>query len=110
MTSRKELKLKYKQAPRDMGVYQLKNNRNGRVFIGSSPDLHAMKNRCIFQLKLGSHKDRELQREWNEFGEESFTFEVLEKLKPGDEPQSDHGDELMKLEKKWREATRAKDM
>jgi group I intron endonuclease len=104
MSTKKELKESYKQGSRPMGVFQFRNMRSGKVYIGSSSDLPAIKNRYIFQLKLGSHKDRELQKEWNEHGEENFIFEILEQLKAKEGVQADYRDDLRTLENKWRKA------
>jgi len=101
MTSHKELKYQYKQARRDMGVYQIRNLVNGKLLIGSSEDIRAIMNRNRFVLKYGVHKDKELQREWNEFGESGFAMEVLELVDQKDELKNDYSDELSALEKKW---------
>ncbi len=87
MTSRKEeLKKAYKEREPEMGIYQIRNIKNGKVFIGSSQNLPGMYNRYSFQLKLGSHRNRDLQSDWNEYGEDSFVFETLDTLKPKTEP------------------------
>ena len=41
----------YKETPRLMGVYQIKNRRNGKVLIGSSVNLPAILNRYKSELK-----------------------------------------------------------
>ena len=70
MKTRKELKEAYKQRKSKMGVFQIKNNTNGKIFIGSSIDLDAMWNRQKMQLQFGNHPNKALQKEWKEFGEE----------------------------------------
>ena len=54
-----------------------------------------------FQLKMGSHVNKELQEDWNQHGEEQFVFEVLEILKENQNEYVDTKDELKKLEQKW---------
>jgi len=101
MPSRKELKYQYKQARKDIGVYQISNDKNGKLLFASSSNINAVLNKNRFVLKYGSHKDRDLQREWNEFGERSFSIEVLELVDQNDEEKSDYSLELASLEKKW---------
>ncbi|MDQ7824864.1 MAG: GIY-YIG nuclease family protein [Candidatus Eremiobacteraeota bacterium] len=101
MPSHKELKLRYKEARKEMGIYQIRNVRNGKLLIESSPNIRAIINRSRFSLKYGVHKDRELQKEWNEFGEESFAIEILDHLEESDEAGSDSTEELKALEGKW---------
>ncbi len=101
MTSHKELKYQYKQTRMDMGVYQIKNIRNGKLIIGSSSNIRAIMNRNRFVLKYGAHKNRELQNDWNEFGEGGFSMEVMELLEQNEEIESDYSDELAALEEKW---------
>jgi hypothetical protein len=52
-------------------------------------------------LRGGSHFNKKLQQEWNEFGENAFVIEVLEILEEPDEGFFDKKDELKRLEKKW---------
>jgi len=94
MLSRKEeLKKAYKEREPEMGIFQIRNIKNGKVFIGSSQNLPGMYNRYSFQLKRGCHRNRDLQNDWNEYGEDSFVFETLDTLKaktdPGWKPEAD---------------------
>jgi hypothetical protein len=101
MASHKDLKMKYKTMKKPAGAFQIRNLKNGRLFITAGPDLKALMTRHRFQLKLGSHRSSELQRDWNETGEESFAFEVLEELKEEEGVQGDCRDELRAMGKKW---------
>lgn len=97
---RKELKRQYKESENESGVYQIKNTKNQRVFIGSSLNLKSLNGRK-FELNLGGHLNKELQKEWNEYGEDAFAFEVLEVLEKKDNEYFDTAGELKKLEEKW---------
>jgi hypothetical protein len=99
---RKEIKRLYKETKPEAGVYQIKNMKNQKVFVASSSNLKTI-NGKRFQLKTGAHKNQALQKDWNEFGEDAFEFEVLEILKPKDNAHFDTNEELEKLEKKWLE-------
>ena len=48
--------------------------------MGASPNLEAARNSAWFQLKMGGHRNKELQAEWNGHGEAAFEFEILETL------------------------------
>ncbi|MBH5317397.1 DUF2087 domain-containing protein [Paenibacillus sp. GSMTC-2017] len=75
---RKQLTADYQDRERKMGVYQITNNTNGRMFIGGSTNLDGLWNKEKFMLDLGSHSNKEMQKEWKQFGGENFTFEILE--------------------------------
>jgi len=67
----------YKESPRPMGVFRVRNTLNGRFLIGSSVDLPAMLNRQRFQLGAGGHPDRALQADWREFGPAALKVKVV---------------------------------
>ena len=100
MDRKKELKQLYKEIKVEAGIYQIKNTVNQKIFISSSRNLKNL-NGKRFELKMGVHKNTALQKEWNEFGEESFVFEVLEVLKKKETGYFDEKDALKKLEEKW---------
>jgi len=87
-SKRADLKRLYKQSAPDMGIYQIKNRVNGKIYIDSSTNLDGTRNSRLFQLKMGKIVfSRELQKELNEFGADSFEFsvlDVLDKPEPGD--------------------------
>ena len=87
-SKRAEIKRTYKQNIPDMGIYQIKNKVNGKIYIDSSKNLDGTRNSRLFQLKMGKIVfNRELQKELNEFGADCFEFlvlDVLDNLEPGD--------------------------
>lgn len=87
-SKRAEIKRSYKQNSPDMGIYQIKNRVNGKIYIDSSKNLEGTRNSRLFQLKMGKIVfSRELQKDLNEFGADSFEFSVLDVLgkpEPGD--------------------------
>jgi hypothetical protein len=77
-TGRTEIKRIYKQNRPAMGVYQIRNKINGRIYVGSSQNLEGTRNSRVFQLRMGKIVfSRELQKDLNEFGAESFDFSIL---------------------------------
>jgi hypothetical protein len=85
MKSRKEIKNLYKEKKFTIGVFQIRNKVNNKVFIDSGLDLDALWNRNKFQLNGGTHLNKGLQKEWKEFGADQFQFEILSEIKQDDE-------------------------
>jgi hypothetical protein len=100
---RSELKRAYKEAPRQAGVYRIKNLQSGKILLGSSTNLHGPLNRHRFMLSIGRHHNVALQEDWNRLGPDAFSFDILETVKPGDDPAFSVEDELTLLEQIWRE-------
>ncbi len=103
MVDKNKLKKQYQQKVPPMGVYQIRNLINGKIFIGSSQNLPGKINSHRFQLKMGSHMNRLLQMEYNRFGLENFSFTVLDYLEPKENPEYDYAADLRILEEMWKE-------
>lgn len=101
--SRRELNREYAERVKPAGVYQVKNLANGKVLLGSSLNLEGPLNRHKFMLKIGSHTNKALQKDWDEFGPEKFAFEILEEAQRKDVPGFNLADELTLLEMIWLE-------
>ncbi len=86
-----------------MGIFQIRNEVSGRIFVGSSMDLAAMFNRIRFQLFAGAHPNKELEADWKRLGADKFTFEVLEELVPREDANYDYRADLETLEDLWLE-------
>ncbi|HKZ18089.1 MAG TPA: metalloregulator ArsR/SmtB family transcription factor, partial [Geobacteraceae bacterium] len=87
-TDRTEIKRMYKETRPAMGVYQIRNTANGKIYVGRSQNLEGTRNSRLFQLRMGKVVfSREMQKDLNEFGAASFEFSVLgvlEKPEQGD--------------------------
>ncbi len=101
--SRKEIHREYKERVKPSGVFQIKNISNGKVLLGSSLNLEGSLNKHRFMLKVCGHTNKELQKDWNEFGPDQFAFEILEEVKIIDSPNFNLKDELTLLEEIWLE-------
>ena len=99
MKTRKELKEEYKKMKFKMGVYQIRNIINGKIYISSTLDLNAAWNSQKFQLNFGSHKNEELQKEWKEYGEENFVYEIVDELKHIEDKEMNYNEEIKVFEK-----------
>ncbi|MFA5668552.1 MAG: GIY-YIG nuclease family protein [Balneolaceae bacterium] len=98
MKTRKELKDEYKQRKTQMGVFEIRNTVNNKIFIDSSTDVNAKWNRHQLQLKMGMHVYKALQNDWNTQGAQDFEFNVLSEIKHQDEGNPDYNKELVLLE------------
>jgi len=98
MKSKKELKESYKEMKFKIGVFQIRNIVNNKIYVESSVDLVAIWNRYKFQLKNGLHPNTYLQKEFSEFGEKKFIFEILSEIKQDDTKNTDYRKEVKQLE------------
>lgn len=101
--NKKGAKLEYKLSHRPMGVFQIRNNANDKIFVDSSVNVPGKINRHRFQLNAGVHPTKSLQTDWNEFGEVEFEFEVLEDVTPREDPNYNYAADLEFLEDLWLE-------
>ena len=95
------LKQRYKDNPPPAGIYQITNKANGKIFIGKGINVRGILNGQQAQLKWGSHRNRDLQQDWNHYGGEQFTFEVVDYLPPVNDPHQDLRADLAALEQLW---------
>lgn len=99
--NRKELTNKYKHQEIEMGIIEIYNKINGYSYVDICTNLYKPFESIKFKLSLGKFKVKKLQEDWTTFGENSFEFRVVEKLKPKDgvEEKENVGDlkELLNL-------------
>ena len=98
---KKRLKKEYRETPRPMGVFLIRNMANDKIFLGVGLDLVGTINRHKFQLTKGTHPNTLLQDDWNEFDGSNFAFEILDQITPQDDPAFDSKAELEFMEKLW---------
>lgn len=101
---KKELKEAYKQMKTQMGLLIIRSNFSNKYYLEASQNINATMNGARFRLNANSHLYKELQRDWNQYGESSFTIELLEELEYGeDESKTDYKEDLTVLEEMWLE-------
>ncbi len=61
-----------------MGVYQIKNMFDDKVYIGSSVNISQRISVHKSVLRRGSHQNQYLQRAWTKHGESAFCFTIVE--------------------------------
>ncbi|MBN1541478.1 metalloregulator ArsR/SmtB family transcription factor [candidate division KSB1 bacterium] len=101
MDRRRQLVRAYKEREIPMGVYCVRNRENGKMLVGSYPNLHAILNRVRAQLRFGVFPNAELQADWNSLGEEQFDFEILDRLEIPKDERDKAASELKLLEEMW---------
>jgi hypothetical protein len=104
--SRADIRRAYKETPRQAGIFQIRNLSTGKVLLGSSTNLHGPLNKHRFMLSIGRHDNPALQADWNRVGSDGFAFEILEVVKPSQDPSFCLEDELTLLEQIWIEKLR----
>jgi hypothetical protein len=101
---KKELKELYRQMKLPMGVYVIRSDFNRKCFLEATNNLKAKINSTKVKLENNFHPNKELQKAWNEHGEENFSFEILEELEYAkDETITDYSDDLALLQMEWEE-------
>jgi group I intron endonuclease len=101
MKAKQDINREYKERIKPAGVFQVKNTVNGKVLLGSSLNLEGPLNGHKFMLTIGSHRNEALQKEWKEYGQDKFVFEILEVVKVTDDENFNVKDELALLEEIW---------
>lgn len=96
---RHQLKEKAKSHIGMMGVLSVKNNCNGKQYIKGSMNIEALINKLKFSLKIGQYPNPMLQKDWSEYGENAFTFEVMIVVELQDNPYINYRYEVLKAEK-----------
>lgn len=84
-----------------MGIFQIRNLVNEKILVVGALNLPGIINRHQFELRAGSHKNRELQADWSELGGDRFIFEILDELTPSSSPDADPRADLLALEDLW---------
>ena len=100
----RELTRQYKETARPIGVYVIRNVTDAaRLYLGASLNIDGAINRHRFELGLESHANKRRLHDWRACGAESFRFEVIDTVKPCDDPAFDAKSELATLLALWRE-------
>ncbi|RYF46128.1 MAG: GIY-YIG nuclease family protein [Comamonadaceae bacterium] len=102
--TKRALARQYKERPCQAGVFAVRNNITGHVYLGAHLDVEAGLNRVRFELPQRSHRNAALQKDWNALGPSAFTFTIVDRVKvPADDAGFDVVGELAALLALWRE-------
>ena len=104
-TRRKDLVREYKERKTRSGIFAVRCMAEDAAWTGISRDLDSQQNGIWFQLRMGNHMNKALQKAWNAHGADAFQFEVLEVV------EDDNAEMIALLLKErealWREQTGA---
>ena len=103
MTNRKALKRQYLETKIRAGVYAIRNQITGRALVAGSTNVQGTLNRHHFELRHGLHRNAKLAQDWALHGETNFLFEVLDMVKPSEDPAFNAVQELEILVSLWRQ-------
>lgn len=104
---KKELAAAFAKSFRPMGIYQLRNKLNGKIYLGAAMDLDGMRNRIAFSANMNEAPFYELKEDWAKHGPDSFLYEIVDRLKPQSDSPADkaelaqYRDELDALLELW---------
>ncbi|HPF21311.1 MAG TPA: GIY-YIG nuclease family protein [Syntrophomonas sp.] len=109
--NRKELRAAYKEQKDIGGICAIKNTANGKTLILPVNNLRAYQSRFAFSQQTGSCVEEKLLSEWEKYGAQSFTLEVLEELeKMEEQTPKEFRDDLKTLKDIWLERFEAKQL
>ena len=103
MTNNKTLKREYLETKTRAGVYAIRNQITGRALVAGSTNVQGALNRQQFELRCGHHRNARLAQDWIEHGETNFLFDVLDIVKPSEDPAFNAARELEMLVSLWRQ-------
>lgn len=81
------------------GIYKIQHIESGKLYVGSAKNIESRWGEHFRQLRRGVHHSAKLQRAWNKYGSEMFSFSVLEEVK---DPSK-----LLEREQFWIDSTNA---
>ena len=93
--------MEYRRRKREMGVFLFECAEGGR-YIGGADDPKSAINKNVFQLKMGSHPNKRLQKEWSERGAAAFSVRVVDSLEYDEETKAECAEELAMLFDDWK--------
>ncbi len=97
MKTKKELKEEFKSIKFRVGIYQILNKVENKMFLQTSLDLDRAHNSDIFQLKEGMHSNKTLQKNWDNLVPQAFEFNTF------DEPKIKETEDAQEINKDLKE-------
>lgn len=101
---RKAMLAAYKQRKVIGGICVIKNNANGKMLLAAVVDLQGYRNRFEFSKTVSGCADPRCQKDWEKFGSEVFSFEILEELEKKElQSEKEFKDDIEILKEIWLE-------
>lgn len=101
---KRELRNAYKEQPIMGGIYRVQCEGNQRAWIRSARNLEGQRNKYEFAMSIHSCPEPWMRAEWEQYGEASFSFTVLETLtKKETQTEQEYLEDLGVLLNMWTE-------
>lgn len=65
-----------------IGIYAIVNNELNKVYIGKSKHIEKRWYEHSAHLRTNSHHNKELQKDWFRYGEDKFSFHIVQECSP----------------------------
>ena len=102
--TKKEIISAYKEKKSVGGIFVIRNNRSGKLFLDATQNITGIENRFEFSKKTKACFTIKLQKEWTPENSDDFTIEILEELEMAtDQTKKSFKEELEILKKMWQE-------
>lgn len=109
--TKKKLITGYKERIQTGGVYIIRNNKNNKIFLDYSADIGAISNRFEFSKQMNFCVNAKLKKEWDAFGGDAFSLEVLETLEKNEtQTAKSFSEDLSLLKDLWFEKLNKEDI
>lgn len=108
-SDRREAIRQYKERKVPVGIFVLRCLASDQAWVGASRNLDGQRNSSMFSLRLGRHRNKDLQAAWNAAGgEPGFEFVILEQLEDEELGPIGRDTWLKERERHWRAALDAR--
>lgn len=105
---KKQLMMEYKQRPLQGGICIIRNMKNQRYLLIADKNIKRFENQFAFMQSTGTCTMNKLMKDWNTYGKDAFTFEMLEEITmKEDEALEDFQDNLNILKLVWQDKLEA---
>ena len=102
--NRKEQIRAYKERRLTGGVLKITNRSTGRYLLLGETNLQGSRNRFAFSVATNTCIYAKLREDWNRYGADSFSFEILEEIeKKEDQTDEQFREDVKILADLWRE-------
>ena len=109
--TKKEMLSQYRELKIVGGVYLIKNAVNNRILLDCNVNIEGAKNRFDFSKKTGSCVNMKLQKDWNQHGADSFSFEILEELQKNEnQTTTEFKKDIALLKEMWQQKLKDEDL
>lgn len=109
--TKKELQTQYKNRTVIGGIYSIKCNGSGQVWLKSAKDLQGQKNRFVFFTSTNTCPEPGMRSDWEKYGASSFAFSVMEEIeKKETQTEREFNEDLKLLLELWNEKKKEEEL